>query len=208
MNRQQLIDRFCESRHRWLIVTAATLLLALVTVLPQVDQFMSLRADEIAKAAELSEAQQTAELLPRMRQRVEQTGKQLTELEARTLQGEMVSDFRSKLVEMVRESGCQMRRLSVEGVRERRWRENDRPLAEPNEPAGNDTPFQLETRPVNLSVTGTMEEVRTLLRKIEVIGMMTHARGVDLRPAGRDSKLVHMDLELWCFALSRGGGKA
>ncbi|MEM9185561.1 MAG: hypothetical protein AAGB00_03605 [Planctomycetota bacterium] len=207
MNTPAVVDRFCESRHRWLIVTGATFLASLVTILPQADQYLTLRADEDEKTEELDEARQTAQMLAGLRDRVVETTSELEALERRTLPEEAVSDFRNQLVEMVRESGCQVRRIGVGGVRVRQWRENDRPLAEPSEKAGPDTPFQLETRAVSLSVTGSMTEVRELLGKIESNGMMNHAKGLDLRPAGRGGR-VQMELELWCFALTRGHASA
>lgn len=207
MNQNQLVDRFCDSQRRWLIVTAVTIVVALVTVLPQVDQFISLRADEDAKVEQLAEAQQTAEMLPRLRSRVSATTTELDVYESRTLPSDSVAVFRNRLVDIVRDSGCQVRRLGVNSVKSRPWRENDRPLADAKEKTGPETPFRFETRPVSLSVTGTMSQLRTLLTEIESTGMMMHTRSVELKPTGRGGRNLQVDLELWCFALSRGKDK-
>ncbi|MEM8864814.1 MAG: hypothetical protein AAGF31_04640 [Planctomycetota bacterium] len=207
MHRHEMIDRFCESRYRWLIVTAVTLVVALATVLPQVDQYLSLHADELEKAEELAEAGRTVQMLDKLRERVEETSQKLEALERRTLPNEAVSDFRNQVVRMVRESGCQVRRIGVGAVRARTWRENDKPLADDKYKAGPNTPFLLETRPVSLAVTGSTDEVKELLTKIETNGMLTHAKGLNLRPAGRSGGDLQLDLELWCFALQRGKAK-
>lgn len=208
MKHTEVIDRFCESRHRTLIVTSATLVVALATVLPQVDQYLNLRAEQDEKAEQLVEAGSTAELLTTLRERVETTTAELEALESRTLPGEAVPDWRRTLVGMVRSSGCTVRRISLGAVRTRRWREKDRVLADAKEKAGPDTPFSLETRPVSLSVTGSIGEVRDLLERIEGGGMLVHANGLELRPTRQDGREVQMELELWCFALERAGRSA
>ncbi|MEN1680101.1 MAG: hypothetical protein AAGJ46_10945 [Planctomycetota bacterium] len=209
MNHNELIDRFCESRHRTLIVIGATLVAALVTVLPQVDQYLDLRAEQDEKAEQLVEAGQTAELLAGLRERVTATTAQREALESRTLRADAVPRWRNTLVNMVRESGCTVRRISLGAVRTRRWRENDWPLADPKDnTAGKDTPFALETRPVSLSVTGSIGEVRDLLARIESDGMLVHASGLEMRPTRQDGREVQMELELWCFALERARGSA
>ncbi len=208
MNLQELIDRFCDSPRRWLIVTGATFLVALATVLPQVDQYLSLRAEIEEQREQLAEAEQTATQLPHFRQTAKRTGAELGQLEDKTLPAQRVAAFRSQLVDLVRESGCQVRRIGVGNVRTRNWRENDHPLADSKANGGKKTPFELETRPVSLSVTGGMNELRDLFARIEKHGMMMHAHSIDLRPTGRNSRVVQMEIELWCFALTRGGGRA
>lgn len=205
MNAQEWIDRFCDSPRRWLIVTAVTLVVALATVLPQVDQYQALIAEEEEQRTQLAEVERSADYLPKLRQRVNQTDEQLAALEAKTLTQEGVAEFRNELVNLVRESGCQVRRIGVGAVRTRKWHEKDYPLAEPRGNVGAETPFSLETRPVNLSVTGSMNEVRDLVGRVEKSGMMLHTRAIDLRPTGRDNHIVQVELELWCFALVRGG---
>ena len=203
MNPQELIDRFCDSPRRWLIVTAVTFVVAIVTLLPQVDQYLAARADEDEQSEKLAEAGIIAEELPGFRERVADTTTQLDALVERTLPADRVAPFRNQVVNLIRESGCQMRRISVGAVRSRAWRENDHPLIEGKHSKGKETPFSLETRAVSLSVTGNMTEIRQLLSRIESNGMMMHARTLDIRPTSRGAGLIQADLELWCFALNR-----
>ncbi|MEM6330640.1 MAG: hypothetical protein AAF790_10370 [Planctomycetota bacterium] len=204
MNMNEMIDRFCDSPRRWLIVTAVTFVVGLATVLPQVDQYLSLYAEEEEQREQLEEAVMTAGELPMFRKAAVETEQTLAVLEARTLPAENLAGFRSELVNLVRESGCQVRRIAAGNVQARAWREEDTPLAPADAKAGADTAFQLETRPVSLSISGGMNELRGLLTRIEKHKMMMHARSVDIRPAGRDSRSVQMELELWCFALIKG----
>lgn len=208
MNVYEWLDRFCESRHRWLIVTACTIVAAIATVLPQVDQYLGLIADENQQVELLAESQRTAEELPRFRERVSQTLDSLKELEDRMLPEERVADFRNHVIEIVRESGCQMRRIGVGNVRARSWHAEDNPIELNAKNKSPKTPFTLEVRPVNLLVTGSTVEVRALLDQIESDGMLVHSRTLDLRPAGGNRSIVQLDLELWFFSLERGSTKA
>lgn len=208
MNVYEWLDRFCESRHRWLIVTGCTIVAAIVTVLPQVDQYLTLSADENQQVQLLEESQRTAEELPRFRTRVDETLGQLGKLEDRMLTEAAVADFRNHLIEIVRESGCQMRRLGVGNVQSRPWHADDDPIDTKTKNKSPQTSFTLEIRPVNLLVTGSTIEVRALLSRVESDGMVVHARNLDLRPAGGNRSVVQLDLELWYFSLERGARKA
>jgi len=203
MNVHELIDRFCDSPRRWLIVTAVTFVVAIATLLPQVDQYLAVRADEDEQSEKLAKAGIIAEELPRFRERVAETTAKLEALEGRTLPAERQASFRNQVVNVIRESGCQMRRINVGADRTRSWREDDHPLAEGKQSKGKETSFNLETRAVVLSVTGNMTEIRQLLTRMESLGMLMHARTLDVRPTSRGAGAIQMDIELWCFALSR-----
>lgn len=202
MNTHKWIDRFCESRRRHLIVAAVTSVVAVATVLPQVGQYLGRRAEENEKTCELEQASRTAGLLAPLRERAADTAGELERLQRRALPAAAVPRFRNRLVDMVRESGCRVRRISLGAVATRHWREDDLALLGPQADAGADTPFVLETRPVNVSVTGGLEEARRLLKKIESSGLLLHSRAIDMRPTGR-AGAVQMELQLWCFALTR-----
>lgn len=196
-----LIDRFCDSRRRWLIVTGVTFVAGLLTVLPQVDQYFA-RCDEQQKLEEtLVAARRAAEELPAVSVQAEAETETLAALEQRMVDKERLPVFRNSLVTLVRESGCQMRRINVGAAKSREWKHGDHPINEADKRA-KPTPFTLEMRPVNLSVTGSTIEVRDLLTRIEKEQMIFHAKTMDLRPTGRNRRGVQMDLELWYFALT------
>lgn len=197
----ELLDRFCESPRRWLIVTGVTIVLALLIVLPQVDVYTAMRDEGERLRGELVESQRVAAELPAFEQRVQDGRKALDALEARTVNEETLAAFRNELVERVRQSGCQVRRINVGTTQGRPWVKQDNPLNE-SAPAGEPTPFVLEARPVSLTVAGNLSQVRALLGSMASDGKMAVLRSLDLRPAGANRKGVQVDLEVVYFALA------
>jgi hypothetical protein len=198
-----LIRRFCESRHRWLIVATATGLLALVGLLPTVDDFFDKRTSGSELADQVAAARLTAESLPAYEKQAEGVRAELAALEVRTVDEAGVAKFRSRLVDLVRESGCQIRRIDVGAPARRPWKENDNVLAEMGVPGGAATPFVLERRSVVLAVDGAMPAVHDLLDRLEKERTLTHPRRVQLQGASAGGETVTLELELWMFALSR-----
>ncbi|HEX6962390.1 MAG TPA: hypothetical protein VF175_11020, partial [Lacipirellula sp.] len=152
-----LVRKFCESRHRWLIVATATGLVALAALLPMVDDFFDKRTSRSELSGELAAARLTAESLPAYEKQTAAVEKELLALEVRTVDEEGVARFRSKLVDVVRDAGCQIRRIEVGAPSRRPWKENDEALRESVVPAaGPLTPFVLERRSVTLAVDGNL----------------------------------------------------
>jgi len=197
-----LIRTFCESRHRWLIVATATGLAALAVLLPMVDDFFDKRSSRSELSEELVRARQTAEQLPTFEKQAAAVRQELEALEVRTIDEAGVARFRSRLVDVVRESGCQIRRIEVGAPTRRPWIENDKPLNETTSPDAARTPFVLDRRSVILSVDGAMAAVQDLLARLEREQTLSHPHRVHLQ-AGSGGETVTLELELWLFALSR-----
>jgi hypothetical protein len=197
-----LIRKFCESRHRWLIVATLTGLVALAVLLPMVDDFFDKRSSRSELTDQLEAARQTAESLPQLEKQSAAVKKDLEALETRTVDEAALARYRSRLVDLVRESGCQIRRIEVGAPHKRPWKNNDKALNE-IPPAGADTPFSLERRPVTLSVDGAMSAVQDLLAKLEKERTLSHPHRMQLQSVSGTGETVTLELELWLFALSR-----
>lgn len=200
---QPLIDRFCDSPRRWLIVTGVTFVLGLVTLLPQVDYYFSLRQEHQETQAQLATASTAAEELPAFENRVVQQEGQLIALQQRTFAEGRLSEFRNELIELVRSSGCQVRRINAGEPQTRPWTQNDSPTVASADKNAKPTPFALETRSIHLSVAGSMQSVINLLDGVEATGMMFNTKSLELRPTGSDRHGVEMDLQLNCYALTQ-----
>lgn len=198
----QMIDRFCESQNRWLIVTSITFVAGFLTVYPQVDHYFAQREKQQNIQQNLISARQAAQRLPLFAKQEKTETEILASLEQRTIDEERLPEFRGALVDLVRESGCQMRRINVGPPRFRPWHADDNPVTEPNKDA-KPTPFTLEMRALSLSVSGASSAIRNLLTRIEAEQIIYHAKTMGLSPAGTNRRGVQMDLELWYFALSR-----
>ncbi len=198
---------FIESRHRKLTVAIVTTVVALLVLVPLVDDYIEKSEDRRVLTEELISARKTNESLPKFEQRVKQVVDEVAMLETRTVTEESVSRARSDLVGMIRESGCRMRRLEVGIPQSRPWLENDDPLIM-NTNLGvaqkkSKTPFTLERRTINLSVAGEMTSIHNLLDELEKDNMLSYPHRLQLQSAEVGKSVAGMELELWYFALKR-----
>lgn len=199
-----LIRKFCESPSRWPVVAIGTTLLTLALVYPLADDYFEARSRLSDLQIQLVEAEITAAALPAEEEEVADLVAQLDALEQRALDGESVARFRSRLIELIRESGCQVRRLDVGDPQSRPWSTGDHVIDETKQAANlQPTPFQLERRSVLLAVDGSMAEVHGLLQRIESERQLAHPHRLQLISASHGGKTVMMELELWYFALAR-----
>jgi len=198
-----LIRRFCESRHRWPIVATATVLLALATVVPTVDDCFNKRNSRSDLADKLVLARRTAEELPKYEAQAAAVAAELDALEARAVDEAGLAEFRSRLVELVRDSGCQIRRLDIAAPATRAWKQGDKALEEQPIGDGAVTPFSLERRSVTLAVDGGMAAVQDLMSRLEQEQTLSHPHRVHLQAVASDGETVTLELELWLFALKR-----
>lgn len=201
-----LTRKFCESRYRWLIVATITATAVLAGVLPQADDYFDKRNSCNELADEVVRARETADALPQHEARVEELAGQLQTLELRTVDEERLAQFRNRMVEIVRDSGCQIRQLDVGAPTTRAWQLGDDPLKESVVAVGKagTTPFVLERRTMTLAVDGPMTAIHDLLARLEEEKTLSHPHRLHLQGAPTDGETVTLQLELWLFALARG----
>lgn len=200
-----LIRKFCESRYRWPIVATATTLAALATVVPLVDEYFDNRSSRNGLSEELVRAQQVASALPEYEERAAKVTGELEALEGRVVDDATLARFRSRIVDVVRESGCQIRQIEVGAATKRPWIQGDDPLTEAQQSPGKEraTPFSLERRSVTLAVDGTMPAIHDLLSRLEQEQMLSHPHRVQMQAASTGGETVMLEVELWLFALAR-----
>lgn len=203
---EEALQQFCQSPRRWLIVTVGTFAVGLVLVLPLVDVYRSGRDEKAALAEELTSARHIAASLEQFEQRVAERRRDLEQREAYAVSEESLPALRSTLVDLAKETGCSIRRLTVGAAASRPWSAGDDPIAaRPATKRGEaDTPFLLEWRPVTISISGTSASVRSLLERITTSGIMMHTKSLDMYPSGSSRQLLTLDMELWYFTLTRG----
>lgn len=208
---QSLAEKLCASPRRWLIVTGVTLVIALASVLPQVDLLLAERSERAELLEQLSQAEATAQQLPQYREHVAEKTKELEGLRELTVDESQLATLRSWLVNAARTSGCQVRRIDLAPPSRRPWTAKSDPLESPNSApkTAAKTPFQLETRTVALSITGSPAEVMALLKAVDDDRRLKHTYTIDLKPtSGRNQEELQLDLTLWYFALVRPGDVA
>jgi hypothetical protein len=202
---ESILRKFCESPRRKLIVVTATILLGLAVVTPLVDDYFDKRESRRALAEELDRAHQTASQLPALEKQVAAVVEKLDAIEARSVSEETVSGYRTRLVEMIRDSNCQIRRLDVAQPTLRPWNEGDSPLVEgkTGDSSGKATPFSLERRSIQLSVSGKTHDLYGLLERLQKDTTLAHPERIELQADSQNGDTVNMELEMLLFALSR-----
>jgi hypothetical protein len=204
---EETLRRFCESPHRVLIVTAGTFIVGLVLILPLVDVYRADHSDKAALLSELDSARSVAAELETTEVRVAEKLAQLEVQEARTVNDDSLATLRGKLVDMAKETGCSIRRLSVGTASSRPWVAGDDPIAPTTtaKPDAVPSSFILEWRPVSVSLSGSIASLRSLLERIAAADMMMHAKSVEMFPSNPTRQSLTLDLELWYFNLARKG---
>jgi hypothetical protein len=204
---EQTLRRFCESSYRGLIVIAGTFAVGLVLVIPLVDVYRAGLAEKETLLAELDSAKQVAAELDVFQSRVGQKLAELAAIEARTTNDDSMPALRGKLVDLAKETDCNIRRLSVGAVSSRPWRPGEDPTL-PGGATKSDEPgtgFVLEWRPVSISVSGTSANLRTLLERIAAADMLMHTKSLEMYPSSPNRQSLTLDMELWYFTLARRG---
>ncbi len=207
---ESVLRNFCESRYRRLIVIIGTLVLGLAVTIPLVDDYFDNQESHAALTEELVCARQTTERLPQFREKFSELNRQVAELEARSVGEASLGNYRSQLVEVVRESGCQMRRITVSNPSRQAWLENDTPLRTTRS-AGREkpktTPFVLERHSIVLAVDGTTTSLNALLEHLQSDSKFVHPHRLTMNTTGQEGTKVTAEIELWLFALTRASKK-
>ena len=200
-----IVRRFCESPRRKLIVAIVTILSGLAVLVPLVDEYFDKKESRRTLAEELEKARQTAGRLPSLEKQVTDVVAKLTVMEERAVSEETVSGYRTRLVDMVRESRCQIRRFDVATPVRRPWKDGDDPLTETaqGDSLRKATPFTLERRNIHLSVNGRTHDIFVLLEQLAKDTTLAHPERIELRSDGPNTETVTMELDMQLFALSR-----
>jgi hypothetical protein len=204
---EQTLRRFCESKHRKLIVIAGTFIVGLVLVIPLVDVIRAGRDERETLLIELDSARNVAAELQRFEGRVGEKLAELKVFEANTVDEESLPALRGKLVDLAKETGCNIRRLNVGGVASRPWKPGEDPIAQtPDKKTTEEGPsFQLQWRPVSLSLSGTSASLRSMVERVAASGMLMHTKSLEMFPSSPTRQTLTLDMELWYFTLARKG---
>lgn len=197
------LESLAESPHRRLIVIIVTFGTSLATVLPQVDLYLASRTERTELEEQIARASETVEQLPDREARAAEKSAEMKRMHDRQVDESRVTGLRSWLVDTARGSGCQVRRINIQPTKERRWAHDDDATGQaPPLTTASLTSFDLQTHRVVLSVTGTSDEVRELLKAIDADQRLKHVQSIRLKPESRRRKL-ELELILQYFALVR-----
>jgi hypothetical protein len=119
--------------------------------------------------------------------------------------------LRGRLLELAKETNCNIRRFNVGAASSRPWLAGDDPLAPridaaaKNKDGESGTGFVIEWRPVNLSLTGSGADLRALIERITTSEKFMHMKSLEMFPASPSRQSLTLEMELWFYTLARKG---
>ena len=199
---ETLLRQFLQHPKRGWIVIILTSVLGLVTLWPVVDEYCVLSEDCAQLELSIVQAQQEASMVDSLRELATKRASELAQVRQQTLVVQDIHEFSSKLVEISRGTGCQLRRVDLGEVQKRKWSEKEHPLkvAAHNK---EEAPYELRTQRVVLSVSGSMEQVQALLGELRALNKLVHTQGIQIKPVSEQRREVNLDLDLLFFDLKR-----
>ena len=206
----RILRRLLEGKWRWYLVITLTSGVLLAWVWPRVDDYFALRTEQGDLRRTLDAAHRSEGDLARLQRKTKMVDADLADWEGRAMQQEDRFVFRNRLVTLVRQHGCQLRRVNMPDVAIRTWQKTDNPLHQPKSRRGkkkdeeNATRYELHLQVVQLAVTGEMSKVRDLLDEIYGGGRLVHTRRMAIKPANGGRTTVEIEMELVLFGLVDG----
>jgi len=186
---------------RMLIVITVTCIVGLVTIAAATDEYSTLREEKTDLSLQLARAQLEADSLPAARRQLQRREQDLAAARRLGVSSQQVHELRSRLVAEARETGCTVRRLHLANPQIRPWTHDDDPHRSRVDRKAKPTGFQLRTQVVNLTVTGTSEEIDRLLKQIADLGHVVDGRRLAVHAAGSNRSQVVMETELRLYNL-------
>lgn len=192
-----------DRRKRWVVISLS-LGLGLAMALPFADQYLALRNEAERLQGELQDVEQTAGRLESLEQTMERRRTELAALESGCIPTERMAVFRGEVVDLARQTGCQVRRIAVGEARQRPWRQGDNPLAIDAPPAADrqNERYQLRWQPLSVAVTGRLAGVREFLGRLAKFNALVHANQLTLQAAPGSESETLLELECLVFDLA------
>ena len=180
------LRRFLDHPKRRTIVILITCGVAMLTVWPAVDKYCTLRKQEIELLGSLEEAQNAVSVAEQRQQMAAKYAGELEALEQQGVSDDEIHRFKTEVTQMVRDAGCQLRKIDVPPALKRPWRNTDDPLTlkfTGTAGAAEETPYQLRSQQMNLTVVGEAPKVLKLLADLKKTKRLIHTDGFIMNPA-------------------------
>ena len=181
---ETILRGFLEHRGRKWIVTTVIFAIGLLVLWPLADEYVALGDQRRHKESTLANTQAMVAKLTQVRAQAQQKRDHLTELEGQVLNEANLQEYRQRVVQLIRDSGCQIRRINVGEAKNRPWFEKDQIHTRTKKRSrGKKTAFQLGTQGLSLSITGPLPGIKTLLRRLKEENKLVHTKSFAIHPA-------------------------
>lgn len=206
---EQALRKFCESSYRKLIVIGVTFIVGLVLIMPLVDAIRAGHDEKEDLLVELDSARNVAAEIKGFEARVAEKMATLKGLEDRTVNDDTMPALRSALVDIAKETDCNIRRLNVGTTTSRSWKPGESLFAPSADTKVADTAsgpkFQLEWRPVSVSLSGTSVSLKNMIERVVASKKLMHIKSLEMYPSSPNRQTLTLDMEIWYFTLARKG---
>jgi hypothetical protein len=199
---ERLLRKCLEGPHRRRVVIILSLALGLLVLWPEVDSYLALCEQRQSLRAELQNIEATVRRLDELEQRALQQRESLRVLEAACVPPERLTVFRGEVVELARQTTCQIQRINAGESRQRPWRRGDNPLSV--EPAGGAPPegnYVLRTQSLAITVSGKLANLRQFLERLLTRDVLIYGSQFTLRGGEGDPSEAVLELECRLFDL-------
>jgi hypothetical protein len=199
---ETLLRRLIEHKRRKTVVIILTVLTGLLVVLPAADEYNAAQERISTAAVDLADAKEEVADLDYYNRLFAEKQREVKQLESQAVSDTVAQHLRSELVELIPQTGCTMRQIRLGDVVRRDWTEDDDPvrgtsLSERGEP----TPYQLETRQIAISLTGSMANLHDFLSRIHDRSEFIHTKTVNLKRSDGAENLANLDIDILLFNL-------
>lgn len=205
---EPLLRRLVAYEKRKQAVIIGTILVGLVMVWPATDEYIAARQRTHDVTLKRDEAELAIAKLPQFTRLHERKVNELKVLADQLVGGEAARKLQSDLMELGRQTGCIVLGAQLTEPNSRVWNENDHPVAGTKlKNTGAETPFQLETRQLTLSITGPMSGLYTFLEGLNRVDKVIHARAMSINggnsAGGNENETGTLDMNLLLFDLTK-----
>lgn len=205
---EPLLRRFLVYEKRQQVIIIITILTGLVMAWPATDEYIAARQRTRDARLKLEEAEHAIAKLPQFTRLHQVKAKELEVLSQQLVGDRAARKLQSDLTELGRQTGCTVLRVQLADPATRTWHENDHPVSGNKlKSTGGETPFQLETRQITLSVTGPMDGLYAFLEGLHRVDKVLYPQSMSMRGgnamAGNDDEVGLLDLKLSLFDLTK-----
>ena len=199
-----LLYQLINHHARWWIVITGTGMIGLALLWPAVDDYLAAKSVQDELNESLEKTKQGVDRLDHFANLVSQKKSALEQLQAKAQSDKTVGQFRNRVVQLVRQSGCKMRRVRLAQPSRRRWRETDDPfIFKSVADAGAETQFDLRTQVLSISLTGSVKQISDFLTKIHQLDSFIHTMNLSLQRGHEGEESAALELDLLLLNLNR-----
>lgn len=205
---EPLVRPFLAWEKRKEAVIIGTILVGLVAVWPATDEYIAARQRTRDAQQQRDVAEQAIAKLPQFTQLHERKAKELTILAGQLVGADAARKLQNDLNELGRQTGCIVLGAQLTEPSSRIWNEKDSPVAaNRSKTPGVETPFQLETRQLTLSITGPMSGLYAFLEGLHRVDKVIYARSMAIKGGssggGKSNDTGTLDMNLLLFDLTK-----